>query len=158
MRLDSPSLGASQDQGSPFFANTAPPTIDVASLMLGVGWKVVGQEDDADMACAVRGWARYIENHYPLAGVEIMLKSQGQETFVVRAAEPAEGWWLFKEDLSEGRLISASWEGCLAGLRAVPTIFEGAETISAMRTPPPPVHEMSTELLPVQEAGGMEID
>ena len=128
--------------------------IDPASAMLGVGWKVMPREDE-DMMQAVRGWARYIENHYPLNAVEIVLKSEGQEAFLVRSQE---GWWLFKEDLSEGRLVSTSFEGCVTGLRAEPKVFEGVSTICAQRTPSPVVEEPTT-LPPIAEVpAGMDLD
>lgn len=127
--------------------------IDPASAMLGVGWKVMPREDE-DMMQAVRGWARYIENHYPLNAVEIILKSEGQEAFVVRSQE---GWWLFKEDLSEGRLVSPTWEGCVTGLRAEPKVFEGASTICAQRTPSP-IAEEPAALANSEIQTGMDLD
>ena len=161
VRLDSPALLAESDAANtPPFIEAPAPAIDAATLMLGIGWKVI-PEDNADMQGAARGWARYIENHYALGEVKTVLKSEGQEAFVVHAREPQEGWWLFKEDLSEGRLVASTWESCVAGLRAVPTAFEGAETVCAMRTPSPTFDEPVVPELDVQRSSvlvGMEID
>ena len=167
VRLDSPVMLAQSDPSNiTSSVNIPAPAIDAASLMLGVGWKAI-PEDDGDMQCAVRGWAKYIENHFPLGAVEILLKSEGQEAFVVRALEPQEGWWLFKEDLSEGRLLASSWDNCIMGLRAVPIVFEGANTICAARTPPrmseepqtvPDLGSQISVAMNVAEPAGMEID
>ena len=116
------------------------PLIDPASALLGVGWKVMPR-DDEDIQKAVRGWARYIEVHYPLDGVEILLKSEGQEAYLVRVSTPQESWWLFKEDLQEGRMISVTWEGTVAGLRSSPVMFEGQVSFVAQRTPSPQLEE-----------------
>ena len=132
--------------------------IDPASALLGVGWKVVSR-DDEDIQKAVRGWARYIEVHYPLGEVEILLKSEGQEAYLVRATRPQESWWLFKEDLSEGRLLSTTWEGAVAGLRSVPIAFEGEVSIVAQRTPSPPVEmPLAPPQLAAPVAVGMDLD
>ena len=167
IRLDSPTVPTqSETSNTSSLASITTPAIDAASIMLGVGWKAI-PEDDADMQCAVRGWAKYVENHYPLGAVEILLKSDGQEAFVVRALEPQEGWWLFKDDLSEGRLIASSWEDCVVRLRAVPAIFEDMNTICATRTPPPMSEEPRTApdlgnhvsaAMGIAEPLGMDID
>ena len=109
------------------------PDIDPASMMLGVGWKVMASNDE-DMQKAVRGWAKYIENHYPLNSVQIISKSEGKEAFLVQSDE---GYWLFKEDLGEGRLISTCWSGCIAGLTSLPMVFEGGNTITAHKSSSP---------------------
>ena len=166
VRLDSPVILAQSEMSNTTSFTSITPAIDAASLVLGVGWKEI-PADDSDMQCAVRGWAKYIENHYPLGAVEILLKSEGQEAFVVRALEPQEGWWLFKEDLSEGRLVGSNWEKCLAGLRTVPMMFEGVDTICAARTPPrmseepqsvPDLGSQVSVAMKLTEPVGMEID
>ncbi|MCJ1325460.1 hypothetical protein MMC10_002123 [Thelotrema lepadinum] len=139
--------------------STASPTafVDPASALLGVGWKVIPR-DDEDIQKAARGWARYIEVHYPLDGVELILKSEGQEAYLVHAAHPQESWWLFKDDLTEGRLVSTNWDGCVAGLRSAPTAFEGATSIMAQRTPSPPAEQLPALQVGMVGAGGMDLD
>ena len=157
-RVEQAPLG-SQPQSSLSPASIASPTdvIDPASALFGVGWKVIPQ-DDEDIQKAARGWARYIEVHYPLDGAEILLKSEGQEAYLVHALQPQESWWLFKEDLTEGRLVSTTWDGCVAGLRAVPIAFEGATSIVAQRTPSPPVEQVPALPVGVVGSTGMDLD
>lgn len=161
VRLESSArLVESEVANTPSFTEAPAPAVDAATWMLGIGWKVIA-EDNADLQGAARGWARYIENHYALADVKVLLRSEGQEAFVVHANESQEGWWLFKEDLSEGRLIASSWDRCVAGLRAIPTVFEGAETVCAMRTPSPISDEPLIPKLNAQASSipvGMELD
>jgi hypothetical protein len=135
VRLDSPAPGSALVD-SPTnivqqpLAATPAPAIDSASMMLGIGWKEVAS--DADMEQAARGWARYIENHYPmLGGVEMLCKSDGHEVFLAKATAPQESYWLFKDDLTEGKLVATSQEQCIANLRAVPMAFENDTVLSA---------------------------
>lgn len=137
IRFDSPAPMPS-DAATPAqpLATTATPEIDAVSMQLGIGWK--GIDSDPDMQVAARGWAKYIENHYPLlAGVEIVCKSKGMDAFLVKVMQPQEGYWLFKDDLSEGKLVASSFENCLNNLRAQPMLFEGSHSICAAASPSP---------------------
>ncbi len=107
------------------------PAIDLFTHLLGVGWARVGSSDP-DMQAAARGYARYIKNHYPLSEVAVVLKSRGLDAFLVQAVG---GYYLFKEDLSEGQLVGSDWEKCVANLQRSPIAFEGIETLKAVRTP-----------------------
>ena len=159
-RLEHPSLDLQAEMSSSPTSIAASPAaayIDPASALLGVGWKVIPREDE-DIQKAARGWARYIEVHYPLDDVEILLKSEGQEAYLVRAALPQESWWLFKEDLTEGRLISTAWEGTVAGLRAMPIAFEGETILFAQRTPSPPVEQHAFVAEQAAVSSGMDLD
>lgn len=109
------------------------PVIDNITIMLGVGWSRVN--GDQDVLAAARGCARYIERHYPLSAVKIMLKSKALDASLV---ETREGYYLFQEDLNQGRLVSKNWDTCLANLRFSSEItFEGLETLYARRSPSP---------------------
>ncbi|KPI42791.1 uncharacterized protein AB675_2042 [Cyphellophora attinorum] len=111
------------------------PEIDDATLALGIGWTKISS--DENIQTAARGWARYLENHYArhVHGAEILLQSTGLNAYLVGCQE---GFYLFAENLLEGRLVSRSWDGCLANLRAPGGIvFEGEHTLSAERTPGP---------------------
>ena len=45
------------------------------------------------------------------------------------------GYYLFNEELSEGRLVGTTWERTLAGLGASPMVFEGDRTIRVSDPP-----------------------
>ena len=115
---------------SPSKSGPEEPTIDYFTHLLGVGWSRVGI--DNDVRAAARGWAKYIENHYPVTGAEILLQSRGLDACLVGAQQ---GYFLFKEDLSEGRLVGSNWETCLTNLQSTPMAFEGAEILQAAQTP-----------------------
>ena len=106
------------------------PAIDLFTHLLGVGWARVST--DPNMQAAARGYAKYIENHYPLSAAAVVLKSRGLDAYLVEAAG---GFYLFKEDLSEGQLVGSEWEKCLANLQRSPIAFEGTETLKAGRAP-----------------------
>ena len=118
------------------------PVVDHFTHLLGVGWARVST--DPDIQAAARGYAKYIENHYPLNTVAVVLKSRGLDAYLVQEAG---GFYLFKEDLSEGQLVGSDWEKCLSNLQRAPMVFEGVETLKAVRTP---------ELIPMVSAGACE--
>lgn len=106
------------------------PAIDQFTHLLGVGWSRVSE--DKDVQAATRGCAKYIENHYPLSMAKILLKSKSLDACL---AETGEGYYLFQEDLSEGKLVGRDWVTCLGNLQRSPIIFEGMATLKAVRTP-----------------------
>jgi hypothetical protein len=103
------------------------PTFDVFKMHLGIGWSRIS--DDEDIQAAACGWAKFIENHYPVSDVHIRLQSKGLASYLVEAKE---GWFLFGEDLREGRLVSASLERIFENLRSVPPVFDGEEMMLAL--------------------------
>ena len=116
------------------------PVPDAATHLLGVGWKLIGQEEG--MQSAAKGWAKYIDNHYPsITNIQLLLKSEGHQAYLVRAtpnveeAEGTEGFFLFAEDLNEGRLVAKTWDTCVPYLQSSPIVFEGKEVLKAVRTP-----------------------
>ncbi|MCJ1252791.1 hypothetical protein MMC24_000597 [Lignoscripta atroalba] len=101
------------------------------SHLLGVGWTTFGA--DEHIQAAARGWARYIENHYPsMANVRILLKNEGMDMSLVQADA---GYFLFSEDLSTGRFVASSEENCIKYLQANPIQLEGQDELRAIRTP-----------------------
>jgi len=115
----------------PSKATPLDPTVDDSTHLLGIGWMCLSSEDDA--VAAARGWAKYINNHYPgVQDARILLQSKGLNAYLVAASD---GFYLFKEDLSEGRFVGRTWETCLTNLRAVPIGFEGGEVLRATRMP-----------------------
>ncbi|KAI1499819.1 hypothetical protein F5X99DRAFT_419704 [Biscogniauxia marginata] len=108
------------------------PIVDNFTLHLGIGWRRISE--DEHIQAAARGWARYIENHFPVTNVRIQLESKGLQSYLVEASE---GFFLFAEDLRHGQLVSKDANQALANLRTSPPIFEGVEVMSAAESPKP---------------------
>ncbi|TQV91352.1 hypothetical protein V2A60_009000 [Cordyceps javanica] len=117
----SPTVSAPESNG---------PVIDNFTLHLGIGWRKIS--DDEHIQAAARGWAKFIENHYPFSDVQICLESKGLQSYLVKATE---GFFLCSEDLRQARLVSHDAESALRNLQQSPPVFEGAETISSVETP-----------------------
>ncbi|OAX77980.1 hypothetical protein ACJ72_07714 [Emergomyces africanus] len=66
------------------------PQLDSITLLLGISWQRVSRTDDVDVAAALRGWERYIQNHYApwIAQAEILLKHRGLGAFLVAGRIP----------------------------------------------------------------------
>ena len=114
------------------FPGTAPPpTHDAASLALGVGWSSIPV--NPTMSAAARGWAKYIETAFPLRSAKVVWRNEGMGAFLASAVawDGSPGYFLFDEELTQGRLVAKSWERCLDGLRSQPFAFEGEATLGA---------------------------
>ena len=111
-------------------STVADPTIDQYTHLLGIGWTYVGE--DSELAAMARGFGRYIDNHYPLSNVEILLSSKSLESYLVKSSQ---GYYLFNEDLTSGQLVARTWEDTLANLQCSPVKFLGAQRLCAARTP-----------------------
>ena len=90
---------------------TTSPHIDQLSQLLGIGWTAVLTNPDPDFQKAVRGWEKYIDNHYPLDEVAIQARSKGLDNAFLVVARNQENlalrrWYLFREDLLVGLLSS----------------------------------------------------
>lgn len=109
---------------------TSLPVIDDFTLHLGIGWSRIS--DDGDIQAAARGWARFIENHYPVTEAKIRLQSRGLQSYLVEANE---GFFLFAENLRQGRLVSKDAARAMQNLRTSPPTFDGADTMQAATTP-----------------------
>ena len=125
------------------------PHVDDFTLLLGVGWTRLS-DDDPHIQAAARGWARFIDNHYPdhIHGAQILLKSRSTDSYLVGSAEGA--FWLFSEDLTEGKLVGHDEATTLANLRKFPIQFEGMESIRAARSPSPSIMPMPASNAQVQ--------
>lgn len=110
----------------------AQPIVDDFTLHLGIGWSRIS--DDGHIQAAARGWARYIENHYPVSNAKILLESRGLQSYLVEASQ---GYFLFAENLRQGRLVSQTPEGTLRNLKTSPPVFDGPSTMSASESPKP---------------------
>lgn len=108
------------------------PVIDEFTLHLGIGWSRISE--DEGIQAAARGWARYIENHYPVTQAKIRLESRGLQSYLVEADE---GFFLFAENLRQGRLVSTNVERAIQNLKTSPPTFDGAQTMEAAETPMP---------------------
>lgn len=108
------------------------PIVDDFTLHLGIGWNRISDEEH--IQAAARGWARYIENHFPISNAQIRLESKGLESYLVEANE---GYFLFAENLRQGRLVSTDSQRALENLKSSPPVFDGPETMVAAESPKP---------------------
>lgn len=106
------------------------PLVDDFTFRLGIGWNQIS--NDEHIQAAARGWARYIENHYPVTNAKIRLESRGLQSYLV---ESNEGFFLFDENLRHGRLVGKTAERTLANLQTSPPVFDGLETMTAGESP-----------------------
>lgn len=133
-RLNGPELA---DQHRTLNPKPSPPTeplVDDATRLLGISWQRI--DTDGDMAPAVRGWTKYIDNQFSsfLHDSHMLLKSRALNAYLVAAtpvtaSSPA--FYLFNEDLTQGQLVASSWEACLHNLRCTPIAFEGSAPLRA---------------------------
>ncbi|KPM41192.1 hypothetical protein AK830_g5369 [Neonectria ditissima] len=108
------------------------PVIDNFTLHLGIGWRKIS--DDEHIQAAARGWARFIENHFPISNARVVLESKGLQSYLVEASE---GFFLFAENLRQGQLVNQTVEGTLRNLQCSPPKLDGAETMTAAASPRP---------------------
>ncbi|MCJ1322059.1 hypothetical protein MMC15_007404 [Xylographa vitiligo] len=115
--------------------STSDSCYDAASLLLGVGWRSIGEEKDTQ--AAAKGWAKYIENHYyDLSNVHLLMKSEAHQAYLGKAdMAGSEGFFMFSEDLSEGRFVAQTWKHCIMNLKVTPLVYDSEEILKANRTP-----------------------
>lgn len=94
---------------------TQAPVVDDFTLHLGIGWRRIS--DDDHIQAAARGWARFIENHFPITNARVVLESKGLQSYLV---ESSQGFFLFAENLRQGQLVSQTVEGTLRNLQCAP--------------------------------------
>ena len=141
LQYRSPSSNLSVSAGAISPRHNAEPTtfhtsefLNTIANSLGTEWACLS--DDDLLRSASRGWAKFIQRHYPsLNNVEILLRFKDKNMCLVRTNE---GIFLFQEDLSEGRLVAKTWEACIVNLRATPMVFEGANNLKAEKDPADP--------------------
>lgn len=130
--LEEPSLtddGLTASPGSPERHST--PAVDDFTRHLGIGWSAV-HNSGPDVLAAARGWAKFIENHFPVTNAKIQLTSKGLASYLVEATE---GYFLFAEDLKQGRLVSTSLEKTWVNLSSPVPVFDGDMVMEATQTP-----------------------
>lgn len=108
---------------------TTGPTVDDFTRHLGIGWSKLSE--DEDIQAAARGWTKFIDNHFPVTDAKIRLQSRGLSSYLVEANE---GYFLFGEDLKQGRLVSTSLEKTWENLRGAVPVFDGG-VMEAGETP-----------------------
>jgi hypothetical protein len=106
------------------------PIVDDITVQLGIGWRKISS--DEHIQAAARGWARYIENHYPVTNARIGAESSGLQSYLVEANE---GIFLFDENLRQGRLVSQDAQRALQHLQCRPPTFDGEVTLCANESP-----------------------
>lgn len=109
------------------------PVVDDLTLRLGIGWTRLGL--DPDKQAAARGWARYVEKHFPgVSNARILLQSKRlDDAFLVVADQ---GYFLVDERMAEARLVGSTEQQALANLTAVPVVFvDGSEVLRAVGAP-----------------------
>jgi hypothetical protein len=128
--LDNSAPPLSSSIANPPEATIGGPVIDDFTLHLGIGWRRISE--DEHIQAAARGWARFIENHYPLSNVNIRLESKGLQSYLVEASE---GFFLFAESLRQGQLLSSTVDGALRNLQSTPPQFDGGDVLLAAESP-----------------------
>jgi hypothetical protein len=128
-------IAAAVAPGSPPKLLPDQPEVDDYTLALGIGWTKIPSEDP-DSQAAARGWVRYIENHYPrhIHEAQILSKSKGLNAYLVGCHE---GFFLFSDNLLEGRMVARGWQTCIQNLRVHPVQYEGQDILKATNTPGP---------------------
>ena len=111
------------------------PTIDGATHALGIGWTVV--RGNAALEITSKAYAKFIENHYPLVSVEMLLHSSGMPAYLISATRDGQiAFYLFEEDLKRGQLLAIDFQDAIARLQTRPIAFVNDEILVASRTPP----------------------
>lgn len=111
-------------------ATSAEPTVDDFTRHLGIGWSSISNEEH--IQAAARGWTKYLENHYPITNAHIRLQSRGLASYLVEADQ---GFFLFGEDLKQGRLVSQNLEKVWINLQGPAPMFDGEAVLHASDTP-----------------------
>lgn len=132
----------SKTNGSSAGRETSPeapfqPIVDDFTMHLGIGWARLSE--DEHIQAAARGWARYIENHFPVRDAKIRLQ-KSHEAYLVEARE---GFFLFTEDLREGHLVSCDAQRALQNLRSNPPVCDGPRMV-AVESPRPQLQDANT--------------
>lgn len=150
-------LNASSTSSNPF--SSEEPLVDDATRLLGISWQRISA-NDTDMAAAVRGWKKYIDRQFSqyLADAEILMKNRALNAYLVSARPvilftglaqmPA--FYLFNDNLTQGQLVSSSWETCLRNLQSSPVIFEGTQVLNASDKPSSPTMQSQNVLASVE--------
>ena len=152
------SKASTPNQSSPSVATGIDPAIKALRESLGTGWQALS--GDMAVRAGSRGWARFIERHYPaMTDVEVVLQLQLSKAYLVRTNQ---GFFLFSEDLKKGQLSAQTWEAAIANLSTVPNVFEGTEILEAESSPSSSPAETSSEavhgLAPILSPAAMDID
>ena len=115
--------GGSDSSSSPPAAGGGP-KIDEWTRRLGISW--TGPEDNPIAIACLRGYQTFIEKHYPLTNAKIVAQNKQHCCCLVEASQ---GWYLFDDDLRNGKLLSRAKERALNNLTQNPVVFEEPEAM-----------------------------
>jgi hypothetical protein len=146
------------------FITAEQPQVDDITHLLGISWQRVSH--DGDMAPAVSGWEKYINNHYHkyMRDARIILNNRSLNAYLVAALpvqgassyptppnnsnyaamshlyqfHPSSSFFLFKEDLTGAQMVASNLDKCLQNIRSTPIQFEGSEILCASERSPEP--------------------
>lgn len=112
-----------------------PITEDPAALALGIGWSSVAENPARQDAA--RGWQRFIERHFPLSQVTILVESRSLPGYLVSATEDqgSIGFFLFDEALNYARLVARDFQTACQKVMIRPIAYEGAHILKAIKSP-----------------------
>ncbi|KAF2841807.1 hypothetical protein M501DRAFT_927662 [Patellaria atrata CBS 101060] len=119
-------------------------TLDQATMILGIGWKTLSDSP------AKRGWEKFIENHYSLSSVNVLLEKESLSVYVVRATDLddlQEKYFLFQENLQSYRLIAVNIEQAIASLAQLPNAQLGPEVHAKDRSQSPVIATTSSSAI-----------
>ncbi|EFQ98589.1 hypothetical protein MGYG_01615 [Nannizzia gypsea CBS 118893] len=139
------------------------PHVDDATRLLGISWQRMAN-DDKDMVAAIRGWEKYINNHFSthLHDAQIMLKHRGLNVYLVSALPKDQQqndnasqrhFYLFDDNLTEGQLVGRDWQSSIRNLQSSPIAFEAGSVVlkAAEKLPERQVEDKGVPIA----AGGM---
>lgn len=107
---------------------TAEPLIDEATRVLGISWTRMDSTDVLRIHQAA--YSKWIQNHYPgLRDVVIWFENSAIPGYLVQAQNVyngQEGYYIFSEDLTEGRLVTTEPEQLVPRLKMLPALHLAA--------------------------------
>lgn len=106
-------------------SNSNSDQIDEYKLKLGVGWEAPDTTQD-HVAAALRGHQNFLQKSYLLSQVQIVAQCKPHHCCLVQSEQ---GWYLFDDDLSTGRMLAKDKRTALVNLATIPTVFKENEPV-----------------------------
>ncbi|KAK4543181.1 hypothetical protein LTR36_005731 [Oleoguttula mirabilis] len=107
---------------------TAEPLIDEATRVLGISWTRMDATEVLRISQAA--YSKWIQNHYSgLKGVVIWFENSAIPGYLVRAQNAytgQKGYYIFSNDLTEGRLVTTEPEQLVPRLKMLPALHLAA--------------------------------
>ncbi|KAF2767808.1 hypothetical protein EJ03DRAFT_315099 [Teratosphaeria nubilosa] len=131
----------------------AEPLIDLATRVLGISWTRMDSTEALRITQAA--YARYIQNHYPsLKDVAVWFEYKGIPGYLVQARNAYNGrqeYYIFSDDLTEGRLVTSEPDQLIPRLQMLPALHLAAPG-GHIRAEMDPVTAAQNEVNGVEEA------